>query len=545
MNAGSRGVARATLYGVVMLAFFSTLTPAMALATGYGGDGFGGIFDLRGPGAAYTRQGSIGPTATGLEATGLQDGWKFSSGFSVSAIYTDNADLTNGPGTEQEELFLEVQPYFALTGGSKRIQATGYYAPSLFVGTIGGTPAGVSHDMSLGLNSTAELIEGGGFYLDGYAKASTVNPDPLGPGAGLGYDNYRYNSDNLSQVFTVGVSPYTRHHLGSFADLTTRLTMGLFSFGGASENDALDGGFSASLTSGDDFRRLPWRISYNFARYKYRDESEVDNGASTYSSIVGAASYVISPIWRINGSLGYDNNDYKTSGGETSGINWSLGGTWTPNPRVALTLGYGGQYYGDNWFLDYRYSHKRIGWFASYSTQLTTYQREYLRSQTFLLTTPGGLPVVDPATGRPIQVTQVTPTLSNETYVLSTFITGIGWTGNRTSAGLDLTRNQRDYQATGGTQSDWGIGARISRTLSPDVNISVRISWTNYEETGSDVLANNSSTDTWQGGVAVTKRVGAKSSISGTYDYTNGLYYDYDGPSNSANVVGLTFSHAF
>lgn len=541
---GTTAAVQAKIGAGLLLALVYGLVPTISAAMDGASEGFTGTDDARGGGNGVGRPGAIGPSATLESATGLS-GWKFTSGFSVSAVYSDNADLTEGPDDKQEELFLELQPYFSLTGGSRRVTATGYFAPILYVGTIGGSPAGMSNVLGLDLNSNAELIEGGGFYLDAYAKASTVNLDPRGPGAGLGYNSYRYNSDNLSQVFTVGVSPYTRHHFGSFADLTTRLSLGIFRLSNASESNALDGGISASLNSGADFQRFPWRLYYNITRYNFNEESAVDDGSSVFSSLGGSASYVISPIWRVDSSLGYDFNDYKTTSGETSGIRWSLGGTWTPNPRVALSLGYGGQYYSDNWYLDYRYSHKRVGWFAQYRTELTTYQREYLQSQTFLLNNKDGLPIVDPATGRPIQVTAVMPGVTNETYVLTSFITGIGWTGNRTSVGFDLTRNERDYQVTQQRESDWGAGTWASRQISPDLTASARVSWTSYEDGASSTINRDGSTDRWQGGISLTKRIGARSSVSGSYDYVNSLYVDDEGSSDGENVVALTFNHRF
>jgi uncharacterized protein (PEP-CTERM system associated) len=321
--------------------------------------------------------------------------------------------------------------------------------------------------------------------------------------------------------------------------------MGLFRVSSESESNSLDSGISASLRSGSHFQRFPWRLSYTLSRYDYSEESAVDQGSSTYSRLVGSGSYRISPRWSVDGSLGYDSNDYQSSSSSTSGLNWSLGATWTPNPRVMLSAGYGGQYYGDDWYLDYRYSHKRVRWFARYRTELTNVQREYRQSLTFLLTAPDGLPVIDPDTGQPIQVTQVSPTLTNETYVLSTFVTGIGWTGNRTSASLDVSRNQRDYQVTGQAQSDWGLGARVSRQLSADLTASARVSWTTYDEADESDIDNDETVDSWRAGMSLTKRIGGRSSLTGRYDYGSNLSGSAEQDSGSENRIALIFNHTF
>lgn len=514
------------------------LAPATSHGFGYSGYSFGG------GGSAIDRAiglGVIGPSEAEPEEAGA-GGWTFTSGFALSATYSDNADLTGDSDERQDELFLQVLPYFALKGEGARLKARGYYAPAIYTGTIGNTPANIAN--FLDLNGSAELVPDS-FFLDAYAKASMVNNAAGGSGSGLGYNSYLYNSDNISQAFTFQLSPYFLRRLGAAADYYARLVVGTTAYSDASDNNALNGSFETGFRSGTNFQRLPWQVYYRGTKYDYNRTTSVDDGSSIYHQLVGRGSYVISPVWRIDGSLGYENNSYQSVRDKTEGVLWSLGGTWTPNQRIALSLGYGGNYYGDNWYLDYRYSHRRVSWFASYQTQLTNVQQEFLQSQTFLLTSPGGLPVVDPATGQPIQVTQVSPTLTNETYVLTSFITGIGWTGNRTTAGLDVTWNDRNYQVTDNDQTDWGIGARVSRELSPDVIATARLAWTNYDNSDDAISFDSNNSDRWQAGVLLTKKLSERSSISGAYDYRANLFTTASGFSGDENRVTLIFNHAF
>lgn len=499
--------------------------------------------------------GVIGP-APGAGAGGGQGGWTFTSGVALSATYSDNANLTEDSKDGQEEIFLQVLPYFALNGEGARVKARGYYAPAIYTGTIGGTPAKI--DNFLTFNGTVEVTPDT-FFVDGFARATMVNQNAAGPGGGIPNQSYLYNSNNLTQAFGIGVSPYVRYHLGSTADFLARASVSTTAFADSSENNSVNASFTAGFTSGRDFQRLPWSIQYLLSGLNFNESSTAYGDSNTYQSLTGRASYVISPIWRIDGSLGYANNSYETTSGNTSGPTWSFGGTWTPNPRVALSLGYGGQPYGDSWYLNWRYAHKRISWFANYTTQLTTVQQEFLQSQTFIQTDPGGLPVIDPATGLPIQVTQIDPTLTNESYVLSSFNTGINWTGNRTTVGLDANWSQRDYQVSGGAQSDWGVGARVSRTLSADLTASARLGWTSYENLGTGPVpgAGTTGTDTnntWNADLLLTKRLSERSSVSGIYRYTSDIAAfdagtvgttgnsDASGPENR---ITLVFNHSF
>ena len=477
----------------------------------------------------------------------------FTSGVALSATYSDNADLTTTSEGRQEEIFLQVLPYFTLEGEGARVKARGYYAPALYTGTIGDTPANI--DNFLRFNGTVEVTPDT-FFVDGFATASVVNQNANGRGGGIPSGSYLYNSDNLSQAFAIGVSPYVRHRLGSTADFLARATLSTTAFADSSENNSVNGSFTAGFTSGLDFPRLPWSVYYSLRGISFNEGTESNDNSNTYQNVTGRASYVISPIWRVDTSIGYAINDYQTTSDNKSGPTWSLGGTWTPNSRVALSLGYGGQPYGDSWYLNYRYSHKRIRWFANYSTGLTTVQQEFLETDTFVLTDPGGLPMVDPATGLPISVTRIDPTLTNQSYVLSRFFTGVNWTGNRTTVGLDASWNQREYQVSQGDQTDWGIGARVSRTLSPDTTATARFGWTSYETGGTGTVpgagvAGNDDYDSWDAGLLLTRRLSLRSSVSGIYRYVSDIgAAGYDpvrstGGNGPENRFTLVFNHSF
>ena len=543
----STGAPHAIALAVAVVSWSTT-----AVAVGYGGQGFGGgsVID-----SAFGL-GVIGPAAQG--GGDGNGGWTFNSGVALSATYSDNANLTSNSKGGQEEIFLQVLPYFTLNGEGARVKARGYYAPALYTGTIGDTSPSI--DNFLTFDGTVE-VSPETFFVDGYAKATMVNQNSTGPGGGIPNQSYLYNSDNLTQAFGFGVSPYVRQHLGSTADFLARASIGSTRYSGSSANDSVNAAFTAGFTSGRDFQRMPWSINYSLRQQEFSGDSTAYGSSNTYQAVTGRASYVISPVWRVDGSLGYANNDYVTTSGNQSGPTWSLGGTWTPNPRVALSLGYGGQPYGDSWYVNYRYAHKRVSWFANYTTQLTTVQQEFMQSQTFVQTDPNGLPINDPATGLPIQVTRIDPTLTNESYVLSSFFTGINWTGNRTTVGLDANWSQRDYQVSGGSEKDWGIGARISRTLSADLTASARLGWTAYENLGTgpipDTGTGSSGTDTestWNADVLLTKRLSERSSVSGIYRYISDVgafdtgsfgssgYSDASGPENR---ITLVFNHSF
>jgi uncharacterized protein (PEP-CTERM system associated) len=230
-------------------------------------------------------------------------------------------------------------------------------------------------------------------------------------------------------------------------------------------------------------------------------------------------------------------------------VTWRGGVTWTPNQRISLDAGYGYDYFGNSWSLDYRYSHKRVSWFASYSVDLTTAQQEFLSTRVFALTDANGLPVIDPTTGRPVLVTQLDPRLTDESYVLSSFRTGIDWSGVRTRVGLDINWNERQYELSGNDQTDWGIGLRASRDLSPELTASASLSYTGYTEqdpAGDDI--SDGTEDSWTAAMSLSKALGRQSSVSGTVQHRNNAYGSGGFGSQSSgdeNRISVFFNHTF
>ncbi len=487
--------------------------------------------------------------ASAQEGGGAAGGWTFTKSLALVATYSDNANPNGTDGgkqvdEKQEELFLQAVPYFTVVGEGARVKARGYYSPAFHTGVIGDSPSDVSH--FLGATGTAELVPDS-LFLDANARASVVSNDPTGPGSGAG--DYLYGSSNAAQVFGLSATLRALHHLGQHADAYANTSLLTFNSGDESSvSNAIAPSVTMGIKSGSLYQRMPWSVQYQRSELS---RSQDDGGSNdSYQSVDGNLSYVVSPHWRLNGSLGYRDDSYATTrSSSTSGVTWRGGVTWIPNQRVSLDVGYGYDYFGNSWSLDYRYSHRRVSWFASYSTDITTVQQEFLRSQTFVLTDPNGLPILDPQTGRPILVTQLDPTLTDEVYVLSSFRTGIDWSGLRTRVGLDINWNERQYQVSGNDQTDWGIGLRASRDLSPQTTATARFDWTSYENQDSTGTSVSGGTDErWTAALVLSQNVGRQSSVSGVVEHREnpfGTGTASTGNSGPENRISLIFNHTF
>jgi uncharacterized protein (PEP-CTERM system associated) len=498
------------------------------------------------------RQAAGGAAASAQEGGGAAGGWTFTKSLALVATYSDNANPNRGGGgnrsdEKQDELFLQAVPYFTVVGDGARVKARGYYSPAFYTGTIGDNPADVSH--FLGATGTAELVPDS-LFLDANARASVVSEDPTGAGSGSG--DYLYGSGNATQAFGASVAMRGYHHLGQTADLYAITSLVTFNSGnqGAVSN-AISPSVTMGVKSGVEFQRMPWGVQYRRSELN-RSGGGDGNGNSddSYQSLIGNVSYVLSPTWRLNSSLGYRDDSYQTSRDSTSGVSWRGGATWTPNQRVSLGFGYGYDYFGNSWSLDYRHAQKRVNWFASYSKDLSSVQQEFLATSVFAVTDPTtGLPVVDPTTGQPVLVTQLDPRLTDEVYVLGAFRAGVQWTGVRTRIGLDVNWNERQYELSGDDQTDWGVGFRASRDLSPETTATARFTWKSYDNQGSTGTSVNGGTDErWTAALALSQNVGRQSSVSGIVEHRDnpfGTGSSGDSSSGAENRISLIFNHTF
>jgi uncharacterized protein (PEP-CTERM system associated) len=466
--------------------------------------------------------------------------WTVAKGVTLNATYSDNATLSTPTEPKSDDLFLQVQPFFTAEGEGGRLKGRAYYLLSAYTGTFGGSSGGVAN--FLDASGTAEIAQDA-FYVDVKAKADMGGTDPLGP-SGI---DYLYGDENVTQRFGVSVTPYAVQRLGSRAELYGRLGVDAVYYG---ESTSLGGDSTAlrydlGVKSGTDFTRLPWRLRAEGREESYSSGSSAYGDSSNYNRLVGDTSYVVSVDWRLNGSLGYEQNEYETTRDDTSGAIWSLGATWTPSERTSLTAAYGQRYFGPYGSLDFSHTHRRLRWYARYNRDLSTAQREFLDSQVFTVTNVAGQPVVNGVTTGTQVETQLSPRLSNETYLLDSFVNGIVYQGNRTSVGLDLVYNQRSYQLSGGDTSDWGVRARVSRALDAATTATATINWTNYSQTDVQGAADEDGLDRWTAGLQLARKLGRTSSVSALAQHRNNVLGTSGEGSGTENRVSVSFTTEF
>src|SRR5262249_309485 len=105
---------------------------------------------------------------------------------------------------------------------------------------------------------------------------------------------------------------------------------------------------------------------------------------TTFEQITASARRLITYNIGINGTVGYERNEYQTLTGEApAGANWSIGADWAPTPRTSLAASMGHRYFGATHSLDFKHRTRLTVWNLNYSESVTTSRSQLLAPGTF------------------------------------------------------------------------------------------------------------------------------------------------------------------
>ena len=131
--------------------------------------------------------------------------------------------------------------------------------------------------------------------------------------------------------------------------------------GSASSTDSTSQRYYAKIESGSRFNELPWSATFE------RKDIDYENADSTtLQELLGTVGFVYSRELRLVGSLGYEDNKFRSAGDPASGIIWDVGVRWTPSGRTTLEATYGRRFFGDRYFFNLSHESRRTKWHVTY-----------------------------------------------------------------------------------------------------------------------------------------------------------------------------------
>ncbi len=331
-------------------------------------------------------EGLLAPAAAGLPTPG----WTIVPAFGIEERWTDHLQGV-GNSSGRSSFITYILPSVMISGQTARTSTTINYSPSLQFYTENGDQNRISHNLNAGSQITLvpELL-----FLDLRAFGG-LQPTYGGYGPNNTVATTRQSE---TQTFGVSAHPYMRERFGdvAVAELGATLSSTLQNnlagnYGG--QTPATTPGNSQNLlsqqeyltvNSGPDFERISAGLSITGSQ----STGGGVNNSTRYDGRV-TLNYAVNRDITVLTMLGYDSIHYgggtpyynqafniyygNTAAYNQSGIEWSGGLRWEPNPDSTITATYGRQYGTQSAQLDASYAlTARTHVYARYSQGITT-----------------------------------------------------------------------------------------------------------------------------------------------------------------------------
>jgi hypothetical protein len=204
-----------------------------------------------------------------------------------------------------------------------------------------------------------------------------ANQNEASPFLGGGGDSLDGNG-NTNTYYRYSLGPVLSRRLKDFATYNLRYTYDEVINTQDEVSDSTSDSWATNLEGGKS-SQISWNLFGNYRKVSYSDEDLVSNNRNTgpredteLKSAGAELGYQINRDWQVNGSSGYEWNDYQTYNDEdTSGVTWDTGVRWTPSERTTVSAGIGERYFGMTPRLSISHRHKRSTFSASYKKSVT------------------------------------------------------------------------------------------------------------------------------------------------------------------------------
>jgi uncharacterized protein (PEP-CTERM system associated) len=327
--------------------------------------------------------------------------WTFVPSLDLSETFDDGVLLRNGGyGTD---LVTRVAPGITISGDSSRLQGDLTYAPALSVYAKNGNLNSVAQNLNA--SATATLVPDLLFLdLRGYAAQQAIYG-----GQGPNY-SYQQSGQTEAQTMSYSATPRLEHRFGGTGTATASYTYtrNIIDADVSTQQNAYlsQGNFSsqqenASFTTGEDFGQLQDTLSALALQYT---GSGALSGAHR-EVFQDSASYALSRLIALTGSIGHENIVYGPGGGvPIDDVTWSVGATLTPNADTSIQVSYGRQQGATSASLNASLAPtSRTRVYATYSQGVGSQQEGLQNALQNSVVNANGV-TVDRTTGVPIQV---------------------------------------------------------------------------------------------------------------------------------------------
>ncbi|MDJ0808332.1 MAG: TIGR03016 family PEP-CTERM system-associated outer membrane protein [Gammaproteobacteria bacterium] len=420
--------------------------------------------------------------------------WVVAPGIAVEQIFTDNAHLDD---TQEHESITSLKPRISLYRKAARSTVDIRYAPQ-YRHYWQETESNKLVQF-LQAEGDIELVENH-FFIDGWA---TADQHTLDSSSRTGVDSVT-GSDELTQVYTAGISPYLVSQLGAYVSMEARYGINRVEYSEETADSSTGHRADLVLGSGRSIKTLPWELHLEKSIVDYDDLQEDDEVTRARAEV----AYQLNRQWALAAAMGYEKYELALNQ-DNDGEIWSVGFIYTPSSRSRLAAGFGERSFGDDYYLDFSHRSQRIVWTAGYQRDFVSARDEVLRPTLFDRQDAFGNLIRDPVLTNPVRATRSGPTLDEGFYLLEAFNTKVVFSAARTSLALSAAYIEREYEEVLliNDSTETNLIGQFTRKLRPRLSGNLGLRWTDHQEEGADY-------DQWTLSVGGNYQVGPKTTLS-------------------------------
>jgi uncharacterized protein (PEP-CTERM system associated) len=380
--------------------------------------------------------------------------WIISPSVGLQQVYTDNAHLApdesdddTAEGTERVGVVSDhitvLRPTLSIYKEGARANVDFNYAPEYRRYWDETQDDEVVHFMRS--QGNVEIAENH-LYLDGWVRADRTNTTS----AGRSTINGLTGTDDDTDYYSVGLSPYFTANLGSFSVVELRYTADVVNTSEDLEIDSKGSRGEIAFGNGSMFTNQIWEAVYRQSNVDYESQEEDNESRIFRAELIQK----LTSQWAVAFSAGYEEYELlRAEEGGEDGVEdkddatWSVGAIYTPTPRTRIALGAGERSFGDDYYFDFSHETSRTVWTASYEQDFISARDELNTRPLFERQDVFGNLVRDPILeSAPVTARGAySPSISEDYYESKRFTTEFTYQTARTGISLRGRHRERIY----------------------------------------------------------------------------------------------------
>src|SRR6266404_5156419 len=409
--------------------------------------------------------------------------WIVTPRVSLYESYTSNASLAPD-GHDSSDFFTTLVPSIGIRGDTARLKLSLDYSLEAIAYAENSDLDQLRNNLNFvsTLTLVPELL-----FVDGAASVQQVPSSGQAPVSA----SPLAASTNLETVSVYDISPYIKHHFGTFADTELRYTFNQVHSSGVSEgfssaavlgsnqlSSSTTNGLTLTAASGSQFRRLLWLVVADGANSSFGGTSP-----DTSSRLLQASGeYRVNRQIGLLGSVGFERISDPTffPDPEPDGPIGSVGVKYTPSARSSLILNVNHRY-------DSNFATGSANYLIGPQTQIragyteqvfTSSQLQFSNNLSFLTTDEFGN-FIDSRTEQLFSLSSTTFGVENNAFRQRSFDIGFHAVRGRNTFGAGAFWQDRRVFQTGELDTAFGGALSWSRALTPVANLNLTIRYAN------------------------------------------------------------------